>query len=67
MNATTHRTVHPASLAARIYALKREIAFMLAKETRVREAIRLRQKTLYRLEASHALSEASRQPTPFDE
>lgn len=63
----TSATQHLRGLPERIRALKREIALMQAKEARIREAIRLRQQSLLRLEASHAISEASRRSTPLDE
>jgi hypothetical protein len=57
----------PRGLSERILALKREIMLMQAKEARIRDAIRMRQHTLCRLEASHAMSEASRQSTARNE
>lgn len=57
----------PQGLPERIKALAHEITLMRAKEHRIREAIRLRQQSLIRLEASFALSESSRQLTAPNE
>lgn len=56
-----------AALRSRIDSLRTEIAAAEAKIPRTREAIRIRQQTLARLEAQLALEGESRPARPVDE